>query len=253
MLKEFRTQRIIWDTANSRLFDPIQTSGGDQNGRRLEVQILNNGEVEDLTGTDLYLAWQTRNKSHSGLEPFDALDASKGIFELYYPTGMLVNEGALRGGLVLIDSDGRLVSREFTIQVDRNIVDDEAAESSNEFTALTEALVKINDLEENYAPRLNEVTRQLAQKVDQVVFDPTEFKMSFYSFNEKLFEIDITEAGNAGAVQDYIDSLVSDGLIEGVTIADGSITTAKFHPDIKSNMEALLAAMKTEGQPWEGN
>lgn len=163
MLKEFRTQRIIWDKANKRIFDPIQTSGGDQNGRRLEVQILNNGEVEDLTGTDLYLAWQTRNKTHSGLEPFDALDASEGIFELYYPTGMLAHAGALRGGLALVDSDGRLVSREFIIQVDRNIVDDEVAESSNEFTALTEALVKINDLEANYTPRLNEVTAQLAQ------------------------------------------------------------------------------------------
>lgn len=167
MLREFRTQRIIWDRANSRLFDPIQTSGGDQNGRRLEVQILNNGEVEDLTGTDLYLAWQTRNKTHSGLEPFDTLDASEGTFELYYPTGMLAHAGALRGGLALVDSDGRIVSREFIIQVDRNIVDDEAAESSNEFTALTEALVKINDLEGNYAPRLNEVTAQLGQKASQ--------------------------------------------------------------------------------------
>lgn len=167
MLREFRTQRIIWDRANSRLFDPIQTSGGDQNGRRLEVQILNNGEVEDLTGTDLYLAWQTGNKTHSGLEPFDALDASEGTFELYYPTGMLAHAGALRGGLALVDSDGRIVSREFIIQVDRNIVDDEAAESSNEFTALTEALVKVNDLEGNYAPRLNEVTAQLAQTTQE--------------------------------------------------------------------------------------
>ena len=178
MLREFRTQRIIWDKANRSIFEPVQASGGDQNGRRLEVQILNNGEVEDLTGTDLYLAWQTRNKSHSGLEPFDALDASKGIFELYYPTGMLVNEGALRGGLVLIDSDGRLVSREFTIQVDRNIVDDEAAESSNEFTALTEALVKVNDLEKNYAPRLDEITRQLAQKADKAYAQEIENRLN---------------------------------------------------------------------------
>ena len=31
---------------------------------------------------------------------------------------------------------------------------------------------------------------------------------------------------------------------------DGSVTTAKFHPDIRNNLVVLLDAMKTEGQEW---
>lgn len=171
MLEEFRTQDIIWDKANRSIFEPVQASEGDEHGRRLKVQIINGGVIENLSGTNLYLAWQTSNKSNSGLEPFDVLDASQGTFELYYPTGMLKHSGKLRGGLVLTDANGRLMSREFTIQVDRSVVDDEAVESSNEFSALTQALVKINDLEANYTPRLNEVTAQLAQKVSKQDLD----------------------------------------------------------------------------------
>ena len=171
MLREFRTQRIIWDTANSRLFEPVQAVEGDENGRQLEVQIVNEGKVEPLNSVSLKLAWETQDRSAGNLEPFDVLDASKGLFKLSYPTGMLAHKGRLKASLVIYFTDGKLESREFEIYNQRSLVRTNAMESSNEFTALTQALVKINDLESNYAPRLNEVTRQLEQKVDEETFE----------------------------------------------------------------------------------
>ena len=79
---------------------------------------------------------------------------------------MLSNIWNIEASLILIDSTGRIESSTFTISVTPSTVDDESVESENSFTALTEALVKVNDLEDNYAPRLNEVTAQLAQNAN---------------------------------------------------------------------------------------
>lgn len=161
MLKEFRTQRIIWDKANSRLFEPVQAVEGDERGRRLEVQIVNAGVVEDLGSSTLSLAWQSPD-GHKGLDGFEVVDASQGIFELYYPTGMLANKGRLRASLVLYETNGKLESREFDIYVQKTVIDNDAVESSDSFTALTDAVVRINDFDAQLAQTNNRVTDVIA-------------------------------------------------------------------------------------------
>ena len=161
-LDNFRTQKIIWDRANKKIFETIEANSGDSNGRKLVVQVINQEVTEVLSETTLSLGWKSR-KGAKGLDAFNVVDASKGIFEIYYTTEMLSNIGNLEASLILIDSTGRIESSTFTISVRPSTVDDESVESENSFTALTEALVKVNDLEDNYAPRLNEVTAQLAQ------------------------------------------------------------------------------------------
>lgn len=163
MLENFRAQKIIWDRANKKIFENIETNSGDSNGRKLVVQVINQEASENLSGTTLSLGWKSRNGA-KGLDAFKVVDASKGIFEIYYTTEMLSNIGNIEASLILIDSTSRIESSTFTISVRPSTVDDQSVESENSFTALTEALVKVSDLEGNYAPRLNEVTAQLAQK-----------------------------------------------------------------------------------------
>ena len=161
-LDNFRTQKIIWDRANRKMFEALEANSGDSNGRKLVVQIINQEVTEVLSGTTLSLGWKSRNGA-KGLDAFNVVDASKGIFEIYYTTEMLSNIGNLEASLILIDSTGRIESSAFTISVRPSTVDDESVESENSFTALTEALIDVSNLEQNYAPRLNEVTAQLAQ------------------------------------------------------------------------------------------
>ena len=163
-LENFRTQKIIWDRANKKIFETIEANSGDSNGRKLVVQVINQEVTEVLSETTLSLGWKSR-KGAKGLDAFNVVDASKGIFEIYYTTEMLSNIGNLEASLILIDSTGRIESSTFTINVTPSTVDDGSVESENSFTALTEALVKVSDLEGNYAPRLNEVTEQLADTV----------------------------------------------------------------------------------------
>lgn len=75
--------------------------------------------------------------------------------------------------------------------------------------------------------RLDASDSQLADKVDKVSIDNNSHSIKFYSNGKLVSEIDITEAGNTASVREYIDQLVTDGLIEGATIADESITVDK--------------------------
>lgn len=59
-------------------------------------------------------------------------------------------------------------------------------------------------------------------KVDRAILNGS--TIEFYSDDKLVSILDITEASNAQAVQDYIDTLVSQGTIEGVTLEKGGIT-----------------------------
>lgn len=148
MLDQFRTQKLEWNRANNQIYDRVEANSGDSNGRTLFVQILNDGMVEDLTGAVLSLAW--KKGIEQGLEAFEEVDAKKGQFRLFYPTGMLENHGVLQASLVLVDVTGRIESKPFDIIVHKGTVDDEAVESDNKFTALTTALVKVSQVQAEF-------------------------------------------------------------------------------------------------------
>lgn len=210
-LDNFRTQKIIWDKANKKIFEAIEASSGDSNGRKLVVQVINQEVTEGLSGTTLSLGWKYR-KGAKGLDAFKVVDASKGIFEIYYTTEMLSNIGNIEASLILIDSTGRIESSTFTISVRPSTVDDESVESENSFTALTEALVKVSDLEGNYAPRLNEVTAQLAQT-------PTYGTV----WNMGNMGQDIKEAMTGGSV-----AVVGENAITPINLTTGAVNTEKI-------------------------
>jgi hypothetical protein len=247
MLREFRTQRIIWDTANSRLFEPVQAVEGDENGRQLEVQIVNEGKVEQLNNVGLKLAWETQDRSTGNLEPFDVLDSSKGLFKLSYPTGMLAHKGRLKASLVIYFADGKLESREFEIYNQRSLVRTDAMESSNEFTALTQALVKINDLESNYAPQLQQVTRQLAQTA---TFDYVDMIISnIVSGSPKGTFLTVEALRNAypDGTEGVFLVLENDSNASHVYFWNG----ADWEDAGVYQGTGLAAVMTTDGAPWE--
>lgn len=142
VLNDFRSQVIEWDKATGKIYESITASEGDSNGRKLIVHVLNEREEEDLTGSVLSLAWHF--KENQGLDAFVPIDATKGIFEIYYTTGMLSNTGTLTASLVLVTPDGRIESESFKIFVQESVVDDTAVQSQNSFTALTQALVELS-------------------------------------------------------------------------------------------------------------
>lgn len=162
MLNEFRRIDITWDKASRKIYDLLRTSSSDENGRKLVVQVLNNGSTVNLEGTELRLYWETKDKHYIGFDRFELVDAEKGIFELAFSTGMLSNVGKLKANLHLMNpADETIIvtSEPFNIEVFEGI-DNESIEASNSFTALTNALVRLTRIEEQEEERKsNEVAR----------------------------------------------------------------------------------------------
>ena len=177
-LDKFRSQTIVWDKANRKVYENVRVSSEDENGRKLAVQIVNDGVVEDLTGFSLNLAWETRDKTTSGLDAFEVVDISKGQFSITYKTGMLQNVGNLNAQLVLVGTDtSKITSENFTITVFGGVGTD-GAESSNEFSALTTALATVNQYDARIESKADKSTTEqsllsLNQQLEQTEQDLT--------------------------------------------------------------------------------
>src|SRR5699024_10762339 len=134
-----------WDKASQSIYQKIQVSSGDARGRKLVVQILNNGQLENANGKQLFLGWKSSKYYKNGLDKFSILDVEKGIFELYFTTGMLSNVGEISAWLKVMDNIGTVESLPFTILIHKGI-DKDAIESSDSFSALDDALRTVVEL-----------------------------------------------------------------------------------------------------------
>ena len=143
VLENFLTDAdILWDRAGKKLFEKPEA----RTGRIMRVQVTNRGVVEDLTGYTLNLGWKsTVDETKFGLDAFEPVGITKGIFELEYTSGMLTNIGTLKATLQLVPVAGNTVeSDNFVITVTKSAVDAEAIQSETSFTALAMALVDVN-------------------------------------------------------------------------------------------------------------
>lgn len=175
-LEDFkRVADIVWDKANKQIYKTIMAKSGDSAGRRMRVQVVNAGLIEDLTGCALNLGWKTKDGVHKGLDAFTVIDITHGLFEITYTTGMLSNVGKLDATLQLVDTVGVIESDNFEINVVRSPIDADSIASTDSFSALATALVDVQNLitdfaagaealENAYAPRLTGVEQNLKRE-----------------------------------------------------------------------------------------
>ena len=181
----FYYQELRIDTINTRVFADLVAKEGDANGRGLLVTLTENGLMKDTTGIALNLKWEHTSVGNQGLDNFDAVDLSKGLYKITYPTEML-NRGKIRAFIQIVDSGKLAGTRNIEITVDRGVGDDTAIASSDSFSALASALIEVqswndriddveqdfidraNNLDATYPTRLVSVEQQLADRVDEL-------------------------------------------------------------------------------------
>ncbi len=164
MLKEFRSIDVYWDKATRRIYEEIRSSSSDEKGRKLTVQIVNDGQIQDLTNVALNLYWETQDGENRGLDPFEPLDAENGVYELYFRTGMLEHVGKLNAHLHLVDTTGAITSEPFTIFVFEG-VDVDAMASDDELSALNQALIEVQNVKQAEVERVSaEAERIIAEE-----------------------------------------------------------------------------------------
>lgn len=109
-LDEFKTDKILIAHANEKITKTFMAKMGDDSGRKLELQITNEGEIVDLTGYRVYLMWSHESGNHKGIEQFTASDATNGLFELEYPATMLNHAGMLHAYVQILDAANNVVN-----------------------------------------------------------------------------------------------------------------------------------------------
>ena len=183
---------------NKKPFQTITANVGEVASRFIKITILENNIPADLTGVTAYLY----AKKADGTKVFNSVkveDAKQGIVLAELTSQVLAIPGLVKLTLLLTKDSAKLASKQIIVSVDESSIDDEAIESSNEFGALTEALNKVNNIDNKF----NELT------VDSI---------------REATEIEI---------QKQIDN----GTMASLTIADGSITKEKLDPSINLEIE----------------
>jgi len=187
----FYYQPLKIDSINTKVYGDFIAKEGDANGRGLLVTLTENGLQKDTTGITLNLKWaHTTVSGLQNLDPFEAVDLTKGLYKITYPTDML-RKGKVDAFIQIIDSGKLIGSRNIKINVEATVGDDTAIESSNEFRALASALVEVqgwnaridaveadfiqraNDMEATYPQELVSLTSQLAEAATKAELDET--------------------------------------------------------------------------------
>ena len=151
-------QNLVLDI-NKKPFQTITANVGEVASRFVKITILDNNIPIDLTGVTASLYAEKPD----GKKVFNSVtieNKKNGIILAELTSQILAIEGFVKLTLLLVKNGARLCSKQFLLNVDSSIVDDKAIESTNEFTALTNALDRVNNIDsrlEYYVKTVNGV------------------------------------------------------------------------------------------------
>ena len=141
------TRQIVFDIDKS-IYTTIDAKQNDINSRFIEFTLVNNSLPLDLTGhTVKIFAIKTDNTLI--FNNTTIINAKEGKVLVELTSQALAVVGSLECELVIYGANNSVLStKTFTINVIKSIRDDSAIESTNEFTALTQAFSTIQELKE---------------------------------------------------------------------------------------------------------
>ena len=225
-------QNLVLDI-NKKPFQTITANVGEVASRFVKISIVDKSIPVDLTGVTVSIY----AKKPDGKKVFNNVtieDKTNGIILAELTSQILAVEGLVKLTLLLVKNDSKLCSKQFLLNVDSTIVDDTAIESTNEFTALTTALGKVNNIDSRFES-INSSLDKKANKDD----------VAKISVGTPLFASSIT--GMIDTTKNYVNT--SDGYIyiysggiwtkstvqyQSTGIADKSVTSEKLDNKIIS-------------------
>lgn len=152
-LDNFKRTDIIIDTAGGTLdeFTPLKANVGEYNGRYLRVQLTNGGIVEPQTA-DVHFGFWNPLTDVRGYMVAKKTDPSKGIYDIFYPSEMLTDEGLVICQLKLIEVRGSekkeiTLLDAFKVEVGFSIITNQMEVVENSITVFDKILLDIKEHE----------------------------------------------------------------------------------------------------------
>ncbi|WP_407389401.1 GDSL-type esterase/lipase family protein [Carnobacterium jeotgali] len=222
-------------------------------GRRLEVQLLNSDNmVQNTTGISLRL-----NADVAGQATYaeaTLVDATKGLYELDLPNGMLMAPGnwqfqwqiigntgeklhsfAFMGSVGSNLSEGGTEATNFYLNAEdlKQMQEDFISGAFNSTVLETNIAGKLRELETEYAPNLTEVTVQLAQ---------TELKKLNRNENESITKAMLSQEIKEDLNNGTIEFILNTSEIEDGAVSPQKIATEGFSVNVFDKETAVLGS-----------
>lgn len=152
-LDNFKRTDIIIDKIDRSLDEitPLKAQQGEYNGRYLRVQLTNGGIVEPQTA-DVHFGFRHNDTGANGIVVAKKTDASKGIYDVYYPAEMMRVSGVVICQLKIIDVQGSTkreisLTSDFKVTVAPSIITGEMEVAENSITVFDKVLLDIKEHE----------------------------------------------------------------------------------------------------------
>lgn len=140
---------------DKKVYRTLNAKQGDSKSRYILVNLISNNLAYDLTGTSVKIYGKKKDTTIF-FNAAPIIDAKNGQFEIELTNQALAVPGYLKIEILVLGANQeRLSTSYFYINVEETIIDDAAIESTNEFTALTNALSEVQDIDNKFS-KVNE-------------------------------------------------------------------------------------------------
>lgn len=138
-----------------KIYNTLNAIQSDSKSRYILVNLVSNNLAYDLTGTSVKIYGIKKDKTIF-FNSATIIDTKNGQFEIELTNQALATTGYLKIQILVTGANQeRLTTSHFFINVNETIVNDTAIESTNEFTALTNALSEVQDIDNKFT-KVNE-------------------------------------------------------------------------------------------------
>lgn len=202
-MKHIKTLKIDIDKKNFEVIPSVQY---DSNTRFLHIQLLNNSVPCDITGCSVILSG-VKEDGTSIFNSCDVINPEIAFIQAEITEQMNVIPGLIDCEIKIYDGEGVLTSKKFTIKVtasqtSRSVV------SSNEFKALTDALNKVQAID-NKAEKaeVEKLSSHLDTNVREIEMNKTNIDVERQRINNLTTLPGGSTTGDAELIDGRIDSL----------------------------------------------
>ncbi|MBK1809338.1 BppU family phage baseplate upper protein [Clostridium sp. YIM B02505] len=160
-----KTIREILMDINNRVLTKLEAKQDDVNSRFIQITLLDGNNAINLTGNTVKI-FGVKADNTKIFNDVEITDATNGVILIELTNQALAVAGELQCELVIYGSENSVLSSKvFTINVLESIRDDSAIESTDEFTALTQGINKLEAWDQQFQAKYDGLNTQYASQL----------------------------------------------------------------------------------------